>query len=319
MSFCERILNKDIRELKFDDIENYFMEPREETEYLEFKSGDGDFDESFVKNIIRTTAAFLNSSGGLLIWGAPRETSREKGKPKITQGDLVPLKISKSKDDLINKLCTSISYMPIGIKVEKLQKDDQYIYIFEVLESLTKPHQCTSNSMYYIRLDGQTKPAPHYIIEALFRQTKFSELRGSLKIVDMAFEDDRLKVTVLIQIDNLSRYAIEPLLTMSVDTERGVFVNDETYFNNFGQTPVHFGMKRSAEIDIYFNKNDINEKDEPFFIRLYFAGNNSLGRLSKYMIDLSHFKNSTEYGDTDYENIKTVVHSEENIPLTEIS
>src|SRR5690606_14743781 len=208
MGYIEKIFKKQLRDLSFDDVSNYFREPQEESEILEFKSGQGDFEGVFVKNILRTINAFLNSSGGVLIWGAPKETIDEKDKAKFCVGELTPLTISKDKDHLINRISSSISYMPIDIRLERLEKGDQYLYVFEVDESSSKPHQY--NGSYYIRLDGQSKPAPHYVVDALFKQVKLPEVEGCINFSGFHFtQGDDIIMSVEVLVTNFSPFINE--------------------------------------------------------------------------------------------------------------
>ncbi len=68
MSFIDKIFNKPIGSLQLKDLEEYFKEPQEETSILEFKSG-----EVEINDVYKEVAAFLNTEGGLLIIGTPRE------------------------------------------------------------------------------------------------------------------------------------------------------------------------------------------------------------------------------------------------------
>ena len=78
--FCEEILQKPIDQITEQDLVDYFQQERDETLFLEFKSY---LDKSEDKRppsvkaaekergVIKAVSAFLNSSGGLVIWGAP--------------------------------------------------------------------------------------------------------------------------------------------------------------------------------------------------------------------------------------------------------
>ena len=173
MNFSQTYLGKSLEELTYKDIEEFFIEEQVETETLEFKSGElfktiNEFKDSLNKNINRSITAFLNSSGGLLIWGAPREYKKDGTNIKYCKGELYPINISRDKDSLISEITRAISHMPIGIKVKILSSEDgkSHIYIFEVKESQSKPHQ--SNHRYFIRLDGQTQDAPHLFSTSTF-------------------------------------------------------------------------------------------------------------------------------------------------------
>jgi predicted HTH transcriptional regulator len=76
--FSDSILNKTLEEITINDLKEFFSEPKDETATLEFKSGDVD-----VIKLYKEIAAFLNTEGGLLIVGAPRETKISLGSGKL--------------------------------------------------------------------------------------------------------------------------------------------------------------------------------------------------------------------------------------------
>ena len=178
-NYAHNIFGHDLNDLTEENITDYFTDQRLENDTLEFKSFpiNTSFDPLMLK-IIRTICGFLNGSGGILILGAPVKTV--VGNIDYFQGALTPLPVQKSVDWYINKVCTGIVPMPINISVKIIQAGDNYIYVFEVQESKYKPHQ--TDHIYYIRLDGQTRPAPHYIVQALMRQITYPDLRASIRI-----------------------------------------------------------------------------------------------------------------------------------------
>lgn len=290
--YCTRIFGKTLRELSYDDLENYFKETKEENEYLEFKSGQGDFEHSFVNNIIRTIVGFLNSSGGVLIWGAPKDVAPEKGKPKETKGELIPLNISKGKDDLINRISTSISYMPKGINVEKLEKNEKYLYILEVQESDTKPHQYADKGIYYIRLDGQTKPAPHYIIDALFKQVKFADIDGKLNFVYTELFSENLIIEIEANLSNKSKYIIGNGIEISLHTSLGRFTqNNNKDLTVKNTSSLHYGPPKSLGAKINIDLTNIDYQEKELIISMFFAGNNSNAKVCSYIFDLEKIIN----------------------------
>ena len=178
-NFAQNILGKNLTELTLADLENYFAEQKLETDTVEFKSfpATANFEDLFIK-IMRTLCGYLNGSGGLLILGSPVKTV--VGNVDYFQGALTPVSVQKSVDWFINKISSSISPMPINISVKIISSGHFYLYLFEVQESQYKPHQLAH--IYYIRLDGQTKPAPHYIVQALMRQITYPDLRATIRI-----------------------------------------------------------------------------------------------------------------------------------------
>lgn len=162
-----------VRQLKkfTQDIEDFFVIERKEGTYVEFKSFPPEsksFDDNF-KGIIRAICGLLNSNGGVVIWGAPKGDKDANSHEKKFKGSLTPIPGYKEKDWIINKVSDCLIPLPIGIKVQILQNSPtENLYIFEVQESPYKPHQF--ENIYYVRLDAQTRPAPHFLVQALFRR-----------------------------------------------------------------------------------------------------------------------------------------------------
>ena len=178
-NFAQNIFGLPLSEVSAETLTAYFAEQRLETDTLEFKSfhAQANFD-ALLSKISKTICGFLNGAGGLLIWGAPVKTV--VGEVDYFLGELTQLSIQKSVDWFINKISSSVSPMPIGISIKIVNIEQSFVYLFEVQESKYKPHQV--EHIYYIRLDGQTKPAPHYIVQALMRQITYPDLRATIRI-----------------------------------------------------------------------------------------------------------------------------------------
>ena len=84
MDFCSAHFGKPLNSLTINDVKSYFIDERIETDQIEFKSihPTGNINEKFA-GIQRSVCAFLNSSGGLLIWGSPEGQKVEGKKEKI--------------------------------------------------------------------------------------------------------------------------------------------------------------------------------------------------------------------------------------------
>lgn len=173
------LFNKELRELESSDLETYLQDPLEESDVIEYKSFAG---EEGVKErerkILKTICSFLNSSGGILIWGAPEEI--KEGKDNVLQKELSPIDHVIKKDHFIAKVLNRIIPSPSGIRCEAiLVGEDKCVLVFEVEESKNRPHQF--ENIYYMRADGQTIAAPHHYVEALFKQVRYPILEGSLE------------------------------------------------------------------------------------------------------------------------------------------
>ncbi|UHG90094.1 AlbA family DNA-binding domain-containing protein [Spirosoma oryzicola] len=229
-SFTQDQFGKPMDSIDADDIRSYFSRERDESLSLEYKSffqHEGDIKHK-ENGVLRTICSFLNSNGGLLIWGAPKGIKNATGQ-KVFIGDLSPVEKLYSKDDFINKISNRIKPFAAPIQVCKVEVDPgRYVYLIEVPESETKPHQF--DDIYYIRLDGQTKVAPHYIIEALFKQIKYPDLNVFLRLdgfINLEKELNIRSVNIAITcfLINSSKFLheYEPYYMLTIN--RGGFIN----------------------------------------------------------------------------------------------
>lgn len=167
------LFDKPIEELTLDDIENYFLEPKEESDQIEYKSWYDHNQSKDLKHkesaVLKSISAFLNTNGGILIWGSPRE--QREGDNKIFMGPLDPVQKEYKIDTFISKIVNRIIPIPDGVKMNSVPTENGFVYIFEIKSSVTKPHQF--DSRFFMRMDGQTVKAPYHYVEALFKSVKF--------------------------------------------------------------------------------------------------------------------------------------------------
>lgn len=121
MDFSTSYFGKPLTKLIYDDIVDYFKDERKENETVEFKSFavQATFDTG-LQGVIRGLAAFLNSSGGILVWGAPKGSKVGTKAEDVFIGDLCPVSELVEKDRLINKISSAITPLPVGIGVQIL-------------------------------------------------------------------------------------------------------------------------------------------------------------------------------------------------------
>ncbi|MDB5086496.1 MAG: ATP-binding protein [Mucilaginibacter sp.] len=303
MDFSTSYFGKPLNALLYDDIANYFVEPKQETETIEFKSfaNSEQFDKS-LQIVIRGISAFLNSSGGILIWGAPKGIKVPGQSEKVFVGELAPVTEYKEKDSLINKITSVITPMPIGVRVEVLQSESSYTYIFEVQPSIYKPHQF--DTRYYVRLDGQTKPAPHYLIDALIKQISYPDIKGVINFdnITLASNGD-FHLPIKIGIFNFSELQNEELVSIRLVISGGYFkrardpnVTDKSRYNSSGQLvlnnfiPVlHFGIPHIYNDILVID--DIEQRFSAGKLRLIltFGGKHSPAKYSSYILNFENY------------------------------
>jgi hypothetical protein len=240
MDYAQTYFGKPLAELQFTDIEHFFLKERQESDQIEFKSynTNGQPEAKLVK-VIEGITAFLNSSGGLLIWGAPEGINVVNRKEKAFVGSLTKLPLTIEKDWLISKIADKIIPLPRGFRVQLVPTSDGQVAVFEIDESPYSPHQ-TGNT-YYMRIDGASKPAPHHYIEALFKKISFPKLEAHIKIGQIrTVKPFVYAVEVTFFFFNFSPYLNEEKLLFTI----------ETYRAHFQQRPASFGA--SAPLPDYY-------------------------------------------------------------------
>lgn len=191
-SFINQIFRKSIDELTLEDIEVFFSTAQEETSVLEFKSGDVE-----INDIFKEIAAFLNTEGGLLIIGAPKEEKIKLGKNTIArcQGELTYSKF-KNKDALYQKIASNITPCPTHIKIKEFHSEEGAVYVLDIPQSVTPPHQSNADGRYYIRLEAIARPAPHGLVQALFDKRRRPRLTADLNIEEYDKYADLVSISV---------------------------------------------------------------------------------------------------------------------------
>mgnify|MGYP000412346387 CR=1 FL=1 len=191
MTLTEKIFGKDSSELSISYFKEYFVKPKDESNLIEYKSYYDKYQNNHkfkAKEIVKNICAFLNSEGGLLIWGAPVESKTADGR-KFYKGELSLISEFIDKDSFYSKILNSIVPLPTGVTLEILddKKSGKQLVLFEVKESMTKPHRY--DSRYYLRLDGQTLIAPHHYLKALFNQIQIPKVECYVKFDSYKYEE----------------------------------------------------------------------------------------------------------------------------------
>lgn len=297
MSYSKLYFGKELTELNFEDIENFFIEEKEESNKIEFKSYHNPEEKNHTEKengVVRTICGLLNSEGGIVIWGSPIGQNVEGKKEKIFKGELSPADKLIEKDSFIGRITDLITPAPRGINFQSVEKSGKYVYIIEVEQSFYSPHQF--RNIYYMRIDGQTRPAPHHYIEALFRKVTFPKLEGYVKIEDSGIVGSELYITFSSMIFNMSKLQNEENLYYRIFVFPGRF----QYHSNDQRTDRHYSSQGDMLVDkgfktLYYNQPVNNtetvfittaeiQKHKEVRILLYFGGKKSPLMVSEYRI-----------------------------------
>jgi hypothetical protein len=190
-NFIKQFFNKSSEALLLEDIREFFVTPQEETSILEFKSGQVEIDD-----IYKEVAAFLNTEGGLLIIGSPKESRKPIGKNTITQCQgALTFSNFRNKDWLLQKIATNVTPSPSGIKIRQFNEPEGSVYLIDIPQSTTPPHQVNSEGRYYIRMEAEAKPAPHGLVQALFQKRNKPNISAGIKVTKGSGQENHISVT----------------------------------------------------------------------------------------------------------------------------
>lgn len=227
---ASNIFGKTIHDLTEQDIKKYFETERRETNIMEFKSyvdknepgtTKESRDKKKLRDVIKTICAFLNSDGGILIWGAPLGQKKVGSNEVVYFGPITKVNYKIEPDQIINKIASEISPTPLRINFQPIDLGaGDFQYVFEVRKSEFAPHQ--QNGTYYMRMDGSTRPAPHHFVEALMKKINFPRVEVFLTFGEaVEFLGDYVSVPVQLSIHNLSKYIPEKNIQYRIICDTG--------------------------------------------------------------------------------------------------
>jgi len=303
MDYSTIYFNNTLDNIHYQDVVDFFVEAKEESTRIEFKSFSalrGNFAEN-LNGVIRGICAFLNSEGGVLIWGAPKGTQLRGETRKTFKGELSPVteQIEIEKDWLINKISDSITPLPVGIEVAMLRNGDNMVCVFEVQQSNYSPHQFKNT--YYARLDGQTKPAPHYLIDALFKKIRYPNLEGYIRIDNLSNNGTNYILNFSIILFNFSPFQNEENVSLELICGQGVFSGSQfahalPHYGNDGHVlsydnyinVLHFSRNIIHSEELIFNPYQLIEYNNEVDLLLSFGGKFSPLKYSYYKLRVNN-------------------------------
>jgi hypothetical protein len=312
MGFAKQLFGKSLRELTYSDIESYFQSERKENDTLEFKSypSRGNSQDK-LKGIFKSVCAFLNSSGGIIVWGAPEGTVVGTDKEKTFKRPLTSLDPSIEKDMLVSSISSNLIPLAGSFNLELISDvNGNNICVIEVFKSNYAPHQY--EGFYYMRLDGISRPAPHHYIEALFKRISYPNLEGYLKfgeiktdiIAGEGFVNKSFYfIDISILIFNYSEVQNEENIFFRLDSDIGIVhdfymrsLTNPVYYNG-GKTVLKynatglltFGLPYLFTESFRIDPHEVGQHGWKVKFDLKFGGKQSPLKISSYTLNISNY------------------------------
>ena len=240
MSIFYDIFGIELEKVTEGFLNTYFETARGENHSIEYKSKDASL-EKICKNI----SAFLNTNGGILILGSPTE----KSNLTIPGMKIQPFVTYRDQFSLNHAINTGITPSPGNyLKIHPVKLDGGFAYVLEIEKSETPPYQVTSSGTYFLRMDTDSRPAPHNVISSLFGYRKTPFLYPTLNFDREMHATEYLKAYINIKLKNISRYSGELvngyMLIYNLPAKFYKYIDLDDYpftpvkFEVFGQIPI---------------------------------------------------------------------------------
>lgn len=322
MTLSMRTFGKELEALTYQDLQTYFATEKVETDTLEFKSINtaGTLDEK-IKGLARSVCAFLNSAGGILIWGAPSGAAPAGGSgPKRFSGALTPYNTAIEKDSLINRVTDRIVPIPNRIRLQICQENGNYVFVFEIQPSEYSPHQ--TDNTYYMRIDGQTRISPHHYIEAQFKKIKYPEVCIYFKIINASIiQTGQYRVDFQLFVINWSPLQNDEDISLRVFGKDIFFprsqqaglsefyrMSGKEYFRDPIQRILHFGQP-IVDPNSFIVEARVLADNPLVEVTVFISGRYSPTKKSEYTIDFRRINNQNKN--------EMIVEKSENIAIAD--
>ena len=325
MDYCTAHFGKKLNELKLEDIQAFFSQERNETDQLEFKSASpGGVTEDHYNSLKRSLCAFLNSSGGVLIWGSPPGQKTSSKSEKTYKGAVSFIPVVLEKDFVISKTSDAITPLPNNIRAQIIPENEGCVIVFELDASAYAPHQF--NNQYMMRIDGQSKPAPHHYIEALFKRVRYPNIEAYLKIISTTVDQipmstqSRMLVHFQLIFCNWSALQNEEKLSYRLIANgkfRGGLVSPNSYghYHELGgeirkndiKDVFYYGEPFRENHHLWFEFSELQKNKNIGTLMVLFGGRFSPMKSSHFELDFTKFNNDSRADilEIKYENMLT--------------
>ena len=155
------------------------------------------------KELGKQVSAFANSGGGYLVFGISDDRQLEACETAVGRQPM--------KDYLATMVEQSVEYPIRHFRVHRVpfkSDPDKAVFVIAIEDSPAAPHQAKEERVYYYRIDGHSKPAPHFHVELLRNRVT----KAVLQIADIDYtlqtpqfgDAPRLNIALRVDVENIS-------------------------------------------------------------------------------------------------------------------
>ena len=170
VSLTQLRFGKELEQLKVSDIEFLIERRIDESQSLEYKEPTSNLEKD-CDDLAKAISGFLNTEGGIIIYGVSEERENEHRYPENIMWCGAP------KEQFESLLLNRVQPWEERIRIYRIpneENDQKGIFVLEIPKSDNPPHM--SNFSYYRRLNFRTEPMSHEDVMRAF-QTSWMDRR----------------------------------------------------------------------------------------------------------------------------------------------
>lgn len=299
MTIVEEVLNVPLHLINEEWLNSFFAQNQEENIRLEFKSFDS---ANWKKGVSKAICAFANTNGGVIIFGAPQESTDNATGRKFSIGPLVPIN-GVEKDTIVRSMASNIDPPQNKVIYDFINVTGGSVAIIQVPKVEADPcmYIYDKKNQYLWRNEAESVPAHHSYVSLMFRGARYCDFKCNLIVETCSFNaaSQLFTLKVSIRLINASKYIISHGLFVNITTDTqsrfipviGTELQFHTELNSihfYSDLPFHNFIRQEIdfEITVPANTGGLGWSNTSIVVR--FGSRNSLMKVIHFQIQGIH-------------------------------